>query len=403
MAYEEYLRKYPGGKYIEVAKSRLENLDRGSQNGHATDSKELKAWKKAKNKNTKLSYQHFINSYPRSDYVKSAEIKIDKIEVDLWEVAETRNNLESYTGFLSEFPAGKFKEKAIVKIKEFDAEFNVSEFLEESMLNNILGRLLEYIPDTMYLGVPADALIKITIDTTEEREKYEEEKIREFLNDSSKNIESIIIAGIGKEMRAKLIDASPEDDKNFDIIPLIENSIRIIDFQNGKSSLWAWRVTPRKIGNHRISLTLERVIKDDKGTDHEIFNKEIKVVVKEAPLSQYLVWILIPVFVIVLALIYIIFKRRKKSSKFISQINNYKELIELISLNKTEQALKSIKEQNISPEYSNQIVMLLSRLESNSDKSRKGISDHTTLAIERNKINSDLLDIINEIKNIHNK
>ena len=97
---------------------------------------------------------------------------------------------------------------------------------------------------------------------------------------------------ITQTMEVKLIDPSPSDSKNFDIIP-DNDAIQIVDNCNDYTQ-WTWNVTPLKTGKAKLKIMVSIIIDGDK--KEKVYEDTVMVkmdVTKEATflLSEYWQWL----------------------------------------------------------------------------------------------------------------
>lgn len=102
--YEEFLKKYPKGKYADQANKRVEELE----------------WEKSKSLGTILSYQQYINKYPTGRFIDEAYSEIE--ELLEWEKSKSSNTILSYQQYLNKYPTGWFKYEARSRIEEIEKQ-----------------------------------------------------------------------------------------------------------------------------------------------------------------------------------------------------------------------------------------------------------------------------------------
>lgn len=99
----------------KVAKAKLE-LCSDIQNkiiGFRDDFSEVQAWKTAIAANTTLSYEEFLDAYPRGNYSSSAKNKISELKESMaWAEVCRSNDYESYIEFIRLYPNGVHIEEA---------------------------------------------------------------------------------------------------------------------------------------------------------------------------------------------------------------------------------------------------------------------------------------------------
>ncbi|MFZ4535481.1 SUMF1/EgtB/PvdO family nonheme iron enzyme [Propionivibrio sp.] len=85
--YDAYLKQYPKGKYIALARIELKNLDERSKAQRADEAAEAQraeqtAWEQAKSSGSAAAYSSYINSYPKGSYVALAQAAQQKAQRD---------------------------------------------------------------------------------------------------------------------------------------------------------------------------------------------------------------------------------------------------------------------------------------------------------------------------------
>lgn len=98
-AYEEFLTKYPQGKFANEARTKIEEL----------------YFKRAIATNTVAGYEEFLKRYPQGKYVNEAHSRIEEL---YFERAKATNTIEGYEGFIKRYPQGEHAEKARLQIEE---------------------------------------------------------------------------------------------------------------------------------------------------------------------------------------------------------------------------------------------------------------------------------------------
>jgi hypothetical protein len=83
-AYQDFISKYPDGKYTVIAKQKLEELQ------------EQEDWKNAENKEGTINaYRNFITKYPNSVHISNAKEKLQILEKELSFNLEVENDLKT--------------------------------------------------------------------------------------------------------------------------------------------------------------------------------------------------------------------------------------------------------------------------------------------------------------------
>ncbi|MEK7254620.1 MAG: hypothetical protein AAB316_07745, partial [Bacteroidota bacterium] len=74
--FQNYLEKYPAGKFVRDASLRLKTL----RDAELAQKEEEDAWKKAKLKDTARVYQDYLSKYPKGRYVRQASAKLNELK-----------------------------------------------------------------------------------------------------------------------------------------------------------------------------------------------------------------------------------------------------------------------------------------------------------------------------------
>jgi outer membrane protein assembly factor BamD (BamD/ComL family) len=124
--YDVYLKQYPKGKYVALAKQRLQKLkDEAKQQAEAA---EQSAWQAAESTQTPEGYAAYLASYPRGRYAALAQTRSNKLKADaavqeesrLWQVADKGGKAEVDT-YLSRYPSGRYASAAQLKLAQITA------------------------------------------------------------------------------------------------------------------------------------------------------------------------------------------------------------------------------------------------------------------------------------------
>ncbi len=156
--YNEYLKKYPRGKFVNEAqyfKQKLEILKKIKKKNIElsryeeiilSEQKEKRIWEKTVKKNTILSYQTYLDSYSSDgkflseakigkqklealEFKKQNEIELAELEKRIqneqaenqaWKIANHKDKVSSYEEYLNKYPSGNFAEKASRLIKKIE-------------------------------------------------------------------------------------------------------------------------------------------------------------------------------------------------------------------------------------------------------------------------------------------
>ena len=128
--YDVYLNQYPKGKYVALARSRLQKLkDDARQQAEAA---EQSAWQAAESAQTVEAYAAYTRSYPTGRYTALAQTRSNKLRQDaavqeearLWQAAE-RGGKTEVDAYLAGYPSGRYASAAnlrLAQIKKEEAE-----------------------------------------------------------------------------------------------------------------------------------------------------------------------------------------------------------------------------------------------------------------------------------------
>jgi len=257
---------------------------------------------------------------------------------------------------------------------------------KEDIAGEISGRLIEYFPDTMEVGKLSRVIIEISPDTSEAGLKMEIQQHSTLANNQSE-IKTTIISGIGENMKATL----KGDKEYFEIEPMTDNSLRMVDLSSRKFIRWEWDVRPLKRGDHELSLVLERI--EGAASDPvPIMTRKVTVMIEPTFLSKYGILIGALLLALIGGLLFYFRKSKKQTEELIFQ--HRKKVLTLIGNSKTEKALNLLEEEFADKSINDEIAMIKSRYKGMKEKELKGLLDHETVNLERNKINHDILELM---------
>ncbi len=115
-------------KKLDAEKERLAKKEHKKQK--ATE-EENETWELVCRGDTQLDYENYLRYYPNGIYINNAKIKIDEFialekkkrliikEKEVWKFACKKNTKYNYYKYLSKYPSGIYKDKAQLKINEF--------------------------------------------------------------------------------------------------------------------------------------------------------------------------------------------------------------------------------------------------------------------------------------------
>jgi uncharacterized caspase-like protein len=129
--YRVYMQQYPKGKYVALARQRLQKLqDEQAAIELAADEA---AWKAAEASGNEAAYQGYLVAYPRGRYAALVAPRIAKLKADaaireenqLWSQAQEATSSGPVQAYLDRYPTGRFAAAAnlrLVEVNRIEAE-----------------------------------------------------------------------------------------------------------------------------------------------------------------------------------------------------------------------------------------------------------------------------------------
>jgi len=126
-------------------------------------------------------------------------------------------------------------------------------------------------------------------------------KVLEISEATDDNVMVDTTIELGKRMKARLMDLSPNNDKSFSILQIGSDEQNL---SNTKEAIWQWNIEPLKEGVHKLRLSIEVILSDDdrvnlptKNIPVIIFAQKVSVGTKIANfISNYWQWIITAIF-----------------------------------------------------------------------------------------------------------
>ncbi|MBR5103124.1 MAG: hypothetical protein IKV05_00380 [Bacteroidales bacterium] len=112
VAYDNYLKLFPNGKYATQCKSRIEQIKASEL--------EEELWKRAKMGHSFTSYRNYLNTTTIGKYKKEANMGIARCEDELWKKAVSINTKEAYQRYLQQSVLGKYRTAAENEISNIE-------------------------------------------------------------------------------------------------------------------------------------------------------------------------------------------------------------------------------------------------------------------------------------------
>lgn len=124
--YDVYLKQYPKGKYVALAKQRVQKLKHDAR--QKVEAEEQSAWQAAESAQTPEGYAAYLASYPSGRYAALAQTRANKFKADtavqeetrLWQAAEKGNKTE-VDAYLGRYPSGRYASAAQLKLAQITA------------------------------------------------------------------------------------------------------------------------------------------------------------------------------------------------------------------------------------------------------------------------------------------
>jgi hypothetical protein len=159
--YLDYIKKNKDGNYIEIAQSRIieiedkklaiRNLDALKMKTQRNSSKDDSAFELAKRENSIQAYVDYLSKYPQGKYVQEAKSKIESFERQnkksdiadkddkFFLIAKKTNNKESYQDYLNSHPNGSHIIEAIENIQVLDEREKTAERISNILYGKNIG------------------------------------------------------------------------------------------------------------------------------------------------------------------------------------------------------------------------------------------------------------------------
>jgi tetratricopeptide (TPR) repeat protein len=119
-AYENYLKQYPQGKFVDEARPSIEKI----------------YFEKAKAADTIEAYEEFLKRYAEGDFADKAH---SKIEVIYFDQAKAANSVEACDDFLKRYPEGEYAYQARQILEEIYPSFSKDKVLKIESISSIVG------------------------------------------------------------------------------------------------------------------------------------------------------------------------------------------------------------------------------------------------------------------------
>ena len=315
------------------------------------------------------------------------------------------NKIDAFQYYLKSFPKGKYAKAAKSSIEKLSGDLDTQ--ILQSAKDELKGRMIYHIEDTMTVGHVYRVRLEISSDTTSHFIEQLITTVEEY-SDHPQDINNEIIQ-IDKTMRANLEDSSPDDNKNFYIHLFGENNEREVDLYSSKSTIWEWDVTPLKEGYYPLNFTIEIITKKEGVETQEVlpvYDSKITILSRsifEAYKIQIISGGIISALLLIILVLFLKKKKRNQNQKDIDKLLKTKPLegaIALIENDQLKEALDFLDEHLKDKNYElfQEIILLKSRFASNEKDLNQATISQEAASNEINKIKIAALDIIERSK-----
>jgi len=108
---QEYIARYPKGKFLDQANVSLEDIN----------------WNSVASQDQPQGLTSYLEQYKSGRYIEQAREKLARIEGNIWKSAVEKNNVVSLRAYIRDFPSGRNVADALAQLSILDKKF-VSEF-----------------------------------------------------------------------------------------------------------------------------------------------------------------------------------------------------------------------------------------------------------------------------------
>ena len=385
-------------------------------------------WKIATKLNTKKSYEVYLKRFPNGKSIRKArskrqylidhpplvlvpnEIKTNnqiflKDENTEWRKAINTNKIDAYQSYLKDFPKGQFA--SVAKSNMITLSKNLDEQVLQSTEEELIGRMIFHLADTMTVGQDYKVRLEISSDTSAH---FIEKLIAsvEKYSDQPEDFSTEIIQ-IGKTMQAHLEEIAPEGEKNFYIKLFGESAEREVELYSAASTIWEWVVRPLKKGYHPLYFTIEIITKKDgveKPKVLPVYDSKITIL-SQSFFQTYKIQIISGgiIALLIAVILILVFRKKKVKEKqddleAIVKSNPLEGATKLVENDKIKRALEVLDQflKNRDAEILQEIILLKSRLANVDNNFNKATISKEAASNERNNIKLAVLDIIERSK-----
>ncbi len=204
-AYNEYIKKYPSGRYLQTAKDRLDGIrKREAEEARQRQIKEEdNFWQMTGQKGTWDAYTNYVKKYPDGRYTKEAKVALDEInrwereseearqreikaEDDYWQAVEKKRTRDAYNEYMKKYPLGRYfqeandnldeikkRESEEARQREIKAEDDYWQAVEKKRTRDAYNEYMKKYPSGRYFQEANDNLGEIKKRESEEARQRE--------------------------------------------------------------------------------------------------------------------------------------------------------------------------------------------------------------------------------------
>ena len=127
--FELYLRQYPGGKFADLARQKLQELTAARKDEDDREQEEERLWREASSANDPQRLTQYLERYPAGTYAGEAKSRLAQIaasaaapdaETILWEAVKDGSEPSQLRVYLDKYPAGRFSMDARARITQLE-------------------------------------------------------------------------------------------------------------------------------------------------------------------------------------------------------------------------------------------------------------------------------------------
>lgn len=334
--YENYLQKYPNGRYAAIAKLRVERLQAAAktaqaspESANASASKpqsatplprielEEAAWSKASTINSPAAYQEYLHEYPKGSYAALALERIASMSIasasqvpriaESTPLATTTTTRPATDNSVENRPTTSPNSASPVSpsINQTDVRYVTQGFAKLDLLPT--GSAAVSAPENVRLGDSFIVYLRVSPGDVASLKRSLEEDLKD---DLPENIVGATKPGVtlSKYMEAHL------EGNGFSVKPLV-NEKQVVSSTG--ATTWQWEVTSSMFGTRTLNFSLSCYIplrNNEEPHGCYFYPLKVKVAVSPWPLLQeHWKWIITSILIPLIAGIWILYKHFKTS------------------------------------------------------------------------------------------